>query len=69
MTYLYSVSVPFLDSFAIEIITEAQAKLHLLNIRSFLSILDATDFCVYMEGRKEIILLDYLLYLQISVYM
>ena len=29
----------------------------------------ATDFCVYMEGRKEIMLLDYLLHLQISVYM
>ena len=25
----------------------------------------ATDFCVYMEGKKEIILLDYLLQLQI----
>ena len=25
----------------------------------------ATDFCIYMEGRKEIILLDYLLHLQI----
>ena len=25
----------------------------------------ATDFCIYMKGRKEIILLDYLLHLQI----
>ena len=41
-----------LNSFAIEIIAEAQAKFHLLNIRSLLSIYDSYRFlCIY--GRKE----------------
>ena len=42
----------FSDCFAIEIIAEAQAKFHLLNIRSLLSIYDSYRFlCIY--GRKE----------------
>ena len=42
----------FLNSSAIEIIAEAQAKFQLLNIRSFLTIYDSYSFlCIY--GRKE----------------
>ena len=38
MTYPYSTSVLFLDSFSITVIVEGKGKFHLLNIRSLCSI-------------------------------
>ena len=44
-THIYTAFIcSFLDSFAIEIIAETQAKFHLLNTRSFLSIYDTYWF-------------------------
>ena len=56
----------FLNSFAMEIIAEGQERCRASGPWG-LSISHAV-FCVYEEGRKEIILVEYLLETNISVY-